>query len=215
MAYVFASLGDFGRLPSNCDDASREKYLFFGKLQDALKRKGYDLGTHGIDCKYGESTNKALKQFVDAESAAGRFAAEARKYLERLGLTAEEARQAAQKIGVWLAANPAQTRPFGAAPPTGTAGTPAGTTTGTGTGTSAGGVIRISAGPGVVSTGLKPPKPPGTTAPEEELPLPPGPEAPAGEAAVEPWWFRYRWHLIGGSAFLVLGTLIIVLATRK
>jgi len=106
-------------------------------------------------------------------------------------------------------------------PPTGTAGTPAGTGAGTTAGTGAGRLnIRITPGSRVATPiGPRPPKPPGTggaAQPSGEDLLPtPGPEAPASGAATLPWYDEYRWWLVGGSAFLVLGTLVVILATRK
>ena len=211
MPYVFASLSDLGRLPSNCSQSPRA--TVFGKIQEALKGKGIDIGRYGVDCKYGESTNKALGQWIAREPPA----ATAVKYLERLGLSSAEAQEAAQKIATWLAANPTQPSPM-ARPGT---PTPAGTQAGAGTGVTGGG-IRMTPGSGVVprDTVAFPSKPPGTGAgagtgmPAADQQV--VPEAPAADTPMDaPWYLTYRWYLVGGAAVLALGTLAIVLARRK
>jgi hypothetical protein len=215
MPYVFAALGDLGEaLPSNCSQSPRA--MVFGKIQEALKAKRLDIGNYGIDCKYGESTNKALGQWVATQPRGS----DAAKYIAGLGLTRAEATEAAQKIAVWLAANPAQPKPFGS-PPIGF-GTQAGTTAGRVPGISITQVGTITTGtPGQAKpppgTAVQPPPTPPPPPPSaEDLLPPPGPEGPAGGEAEEVWYSKYRWYLVGGSAGLVTLVLItILLASRK
>lgn len=203
MPYTFAALGDLGALPSNCSQTPRA--VVFGKIQQSLKAKRLDIGSYGIDCKYGSSTNKALGQWV-ATQTPGLAAV---KYLELLGLSAPEATEAANKIAVWLNANPAEPKPFGS-PPIGF-GTQAGGTAGRVPGIS---IVQV----GTVTTGTPgQAKPPGTTLqpPGTDLLPPPGPEMPAGGEAEEAWYSKYRWYLVGGSAGLVTLVLITILIARK
>lgn len=211
MPYIFASLGDLGRLPADCPSSA------IGKLQEKLKAKGLSLGRKGVDCRWGDDSNAALTQWIAGEAPA----AAPEKYLERIGLSSANARKAVEKIATWLEKNPGKTWPFVPPPATGTGTT--GTTAGTGIGTGIAGRtagtgtgIRITPSTGVVpGTGERPPKPPPGEPPTEQPPFPP-PETPAGRpAAIEPWYSTYRWWLVGGSAALVLGTLVVVLATRR
>lgn len=111
-----------------------------------------------------------------------------------------------------------------------------GSSAGTGTGTAAGRLTNIQTGanvtslpPGYVPDALRPgantgfvggklqgtgPKPgtgtsytpPSTTEPTDTYVPPPADEA---------WYSKYKWFLVGGSALLVIGTITIILATRK
>lgn len=191
------TFSDLDRLPSSCPSTG------IGKVQEALKAKGYNIGRYGVDCKYGDDTNTALGKWVATLDPSP---ASAIKLLEWLGLTPSEAQEAGQKIVVWLTANPTvpsaflQRKPMPSVPagPTGVAVTP---------------------GASILDIGPRPPKPP--PMPDGMVPpLQPPPEtlpyaAPGAPATAQPWFQTYKWHLVGGSVLLALGTISVILLTRK
>lgn len=226
--YVLSNLGEFGALPSNC---SRVGTIAIGKLQEKLKARRYDIGPSGVDCRYGSKTNEALTKFVNwrleqppTETFTREMAREGKNYLIELGLSAAEADSAFETIRKWILEKPSErTSPFKKVAEIALAtstGTPTGTGTGTPTEAGQSHPIRISPGAGLVAqTGTRSPKP-GT---QESTQLPaappvipePGPEALASDKSAEPWYAKYKWHIIAGSAFLVLATIVTVTVTRR
>lgn len=97
MSYTLANLGQ-----TTCPNPA------IGKLQTALKRKGFDPGP--IDCDYGRKTNTALSAWLFTLPRT--VLTDPSAALMRLGLEAFEAPLVHISIMSWQTANPAEIDPF-------------------------------------------------------------------------------------------------------